>query len=353
MVQNPRHDRYIVFGIGARTSTGLHADSSAIAVYAGVSGVAEHPYMVDKAGDPFMVGIDPTLMEHNRIERMFILAASALTEVVDQIPLTPETGLMIYLGLPELGMYFDRLQAESLCQRLETYLSAICRPTLVPVIEGNTAAIVAMQQALHEMQKGSLNYCVIGGVDSFLDPDILESMDDAGNVASTSNRWGFPPGEGAAMLAICNSKFAQQKNFLPLAYIVSIGMSYEQNRMGTDTICTGEGLAKAMQEASSAAGGQITKQYCDINGERYREDEFSYAILRVPSFIFVNAVDYVAPADCWGHTGAATGALLALLAIVCCRRGFSVGEWPMIWCGSNNGRRAAMVLHLLEGEIKC
>lgn len=351
MARNPRSDQTVVIGLGARTPIGLQADSSAIAAFAGISGLTEHPFMVDKVGDPFMVGIDQTLMEHDRIERMFILAASALKEVVDLIPLTPDTGLTIYLGLPELGTYFDQRAAEFLCQRLETFISTTCRPVLIPVPEGNAAAIVAMQQALSEMQKGSFDYCVVGGVDSFLDADILESMDNAGCVASASNRWGFPPGEGAAMLAICNAAFAQRNGLPPIAYVASVGISYEQNRIGTDTICTGEGLAKAMQTAAATAGAQITKQYCDINGERYREDEFSYAILRVPSSTFANAVDYIAPADCWGHTGAATGALLALIPISCHRRGFAVGDWPMVWCGSNNGRRAAMVFQLPGGEV--
>lgn len=350
MARNLQADQNIVIGLGARTPTGLRADSSSISAYTGISGITEHPYMIDKAGDPFMVGIDLTLNEHSRTERMFILAASALMEVIDLIPLVPESRLTVYLGLPELGLHFDQREAEILCQRLEAHVSVSCHSVMIPVAEGNSAAILAMQHALNEMCKGTLDYCIVGGVDSLLDSDILESMDDASIVASESNLWGFPPGEGAAMLAICSSKFAQQNCLTPLASIASVGISNEPNCIGTDTICTGEGLAKAMSEAAAAAGNQITKQYCDINGERYREDEFSYAILRVHSSIFANAVDYVTPADCWGHTGAATGALLALLSIYCHRRGFVVGDWPMIWCGSNNGRRTAMVLHLLHGE---
>jgi 3-oxoacyl-[acyl-carrier-protein] synthase-1 len=341
----------VVIGLGARTPTGLQADSSAIATYAGISGITEHPYMVDKAGDPFMVSMDQTLNEHGRIERMFALAASALEEVVSSMPVAPEESLSIYLGLPELGEFFAQSMVDALCQRLETHLLSVCRPVVIPVPEGNASAILAMQQAISAMGNGVFDCCIVGGVDCLLDPDILEPMDDAGSIASATNRWGFPPGEGAAMLAICSREFAQQKCASPIASIVSLGIAYEPNSIEADAICTGQGLAKAMREAVTVAGVPITKQYCDINGERYREDEFSYAILRLPSSFFVNAADYLAPADCWGHTGAATGALLALLSLSCHRRCFDTGNWPMIWCGSNNGHRAAMVLHLFSGEI--
>jgi 3-oxoacyl-[acyl-carrier-protein] synthase-1 len=350
--RNSQADQDIIAGLGARTPTGLKADASAIAVYAGISGIVEHPYMVDKAGDSFMVGIDQTLEEHDRNERMYFLAKSALEEVIKTMPLSPEIRLSVYLGLPELGTHFDQRAVDTLCQRLTVHLSATCRPVLRPVPEGNAAFILALQHALNDMRRGIVDQCIVGGVDSLLDPDILEPMDEAGRIASASNRWGCPPGEGAAMLAVCNASFARQNSLSPLASIASIGISHEPNQINSDTICTGEGLAKAMIEANNGVEEQITKQYCDINGERYREDEFSYAILRVPSSTFVNAIDYVAPADCWGHTGAATAALLALLPVSCSRRGFVTGNWPMIWCGSESGLRAAMILHIFERETK-
>ena len=70
------------------------------------------------------------------------------------------------------------------------------------------------------------------------------------------------------MLAVCSRKFSQQQGISPIASIASIGISRESNAIGTDTICTGQGLAKAMNAAVTTAGAQINKQYCDINGER-------------------------------------------------------------------------------------
>jgi hypothetical protein len=48
----------------------------------------------------------------------------------------------------------------------------------------------------------------------------------------------------------------------------------------------------------------------------------------------------------WGQCGAAGAAMFATLPIVAHARGYSPGAWPMVWSGSENGRRAALVLHL-------
>ncbi|MCK4857539.1 MAG: hypothetical protein KAT58_06200 [candidate division Zixibacteria bacterium] len=310
----------------------------------------EHPYMVDKSGEPFMVAMDSTLEDHNRHERIFVLARSALLEVLEKIPSTSATTLPIYLGLPEFGPFYSQHHAHALCQRLAAEVSWRCKPQIVPVTEGDAAGLAAMERAVAGISDGMFQCCIVGGVDSFLDPDILESLDDVCRVASIANRWGFPPGEGAGMLAVCSPEFARVSCLHILGWVVSLASTVEKNPINTKTICLGTGLAKVMQKAAGVAGNQVTKQYCDINGERYREHEFSYAILRVPPPTFVNSLDYVSPVDCWGHNGAATGPLLSLLPLVCHNLGFSPGQWPMVWCGSENGRRGAMVLHLQSGD---
>jgi 3-oxoacyl-[acyl-carrier-protein] synthase-1 len=89
----------------------------------------------------------------------------------------------------------------------------------------------------------------------------------------------------------------------------------------------------------------ITATYCDLNGQRYRNEEFVYALLRTQES-FVDAHDYECPADCWGDVGAASGPLFASLAIRANERGYSKGRFPLAWAGSNAGYRSAMVLEL-------
>jgi len=338
-----------IVALGARTPLGLRAGPSAAAVRAGVTRLVEHPTMVDRMGDPFRVCMDATLTATDRLARMEALAVGALAEVLEAVPHAPKQPLTILLGVPEPGDVPTAL-IQRLCQRIAARASEWCQAHIVPVPEGNASVIVALERALAAIADRTLECCIVGGVDSWIDPDVLEALDADRRTISVTNRWGVPPGEGAAMLAVCSAAFARQSGLRPRAWVASAVTTVESNRARTDTVCIGEGLGAALTAAAGRAGAAITKQYCDLDGDRYREHEMSFAIMRAPAAAFVNAVDYVAPADCWGSVGAATGAMLAILPVLHHERGASPGAWPMIWCGSDNGRRGALVLHLEEGR---
>lgn len=334
-----------IVAIGARTPLGLRARPSAMAAHAGIARLAEHPYMVDRRGDPLVVAMDSTLDAHPWAERMFVLAKSALDEVTEALPLAKDAPLPLFLGLPELGRFFTEADATALCRRLaQQFGRAVLQP--FAVADGNAAPIVALERALAGVRAGTFPIAIVGGVESYLDPARLDALDAASRISARTIRWGFHPGEGAAMLAVCKGSFAAQARLPVLAWIAGTKVTAEPAAMHVDAICTGVGLAAALGGAAAAAGVSVTKQYCDIDGERYREHEFSFAILRVAPAAFVDAVDYVAPANLWGQCGAAGAAMLATIPIVTHARGWSPGPWPMVWCGSEGGRRGAIVLHL-------
>lgn len=335
-----------IVGLGARTPVGLRAVTSAAAIRAGLTRLAEHPYMVDLSGDPLVVAMDRTIQEPLYIERMIRLARSALLEAMEGLPLELHQPLPVYLGLPQFDRFFSEHDSNALCRRLVTEPGTVpLRP--VPVPEGNAAGVVALERATADLLGGVFACCLVVGVDSFLDPDRLDALDNERRIIARAARWGFSPGEGAGALAVCTDTFARTHRLPVLAWIAGLASAMEPSPMHTQGVCTGEGLARVMLAAASQAGVRVTKQYCDINGERYREHEQSHAILRVPQ-TFVDAVDYLAPASSWGHVGAASIPLLTILPILAHTRGFSPGPWPIIWSGSESGLRGALVLRLPE-----
>jgi 3-oxoacyl-[acyl-carrier-protein] synthase-1 len=338
--------RACIVALGARTSVGRTAPTSAAAVLAGITSLSDHPTMVDGAGDPFRLCMDPTLVARDRPARLLELAASALDEVIAPLPRAPTTSLPILLALPEPSEHLPPIAVDRLCQQLAGPLAQRFQPRVLAIQEGNAAGMVALERAITAITDGTTECCIVGGVDSWIDADLLDRLDAGGRTLSVTHRWGFPPGEGAAMLAVCTPVYARRFGLPIRAWIASVVTDHEPKRMHTETINLGEALARVLAKSSAAAGTSITKQYCDLDGERYLEHEFSYAILRVPAPAFLNSVDYVAPADCWGNVGAATATMLTTLPILHHERGFSPGAWPMVWCGSEGGRRGAAVLHL-------
>jgi 3-oxoacyl-[acyl-carrier-protein] synthase I len=305
--------------------------------------------MLDSAGEPFKVALDPTLLAGSRAQRMSALASSALSEVLSQVPVNSrQARIPVFLGAPEFGSYFSREDQRSLCAAIASSVAALGQVDLYVTPEGNAAGVVAFQQAVAAIENGHTDCCAVGGVDSFIDADVLEHLDACGRLSCSGRRWGIQAGEGAGMLLLCSHAFSAQNRLRALSRVDGVALGQEEFHLQSRGVCVGVGLADVMSRAAGGSG-RVTKQFCDIDGERYREHEFSYAILRVPESTFVNAVDYVAPADCWGSVGAATAPLLMTLAIVCHDRGASPGPRPMIWCGSDNGRRGAIVLRLSEG----
>jgi 3-oxoacyl-[acyl-carrier-protein] synthase-1 len=122
----------------------------------------------------------------------------------------------------------------------------------------------------------------------------------------------------------------------------------EQNLIKTDDICIGKGLSEAVAQVSSALKlpeEKIDATYCDLNGESYRSEEFAFTALRTQA-AFVDSLDNITPADCWGDMGAASGPLFAILAVASSQRGYAKGPRSLLWTGSEGGQRSATLLHL-------
>lgn len=326
---------------------GLRAETSAIAAHAGIMRITEHPFMVDRAGDPYRVAMVRSIKAADRAERLFELAAPALEEALEPLPTKPGAQLPVFLGLPELGPGFTQADADILCRRLATHVVDRCAAEVVGIPDGNAAGVVALERAraIASSPQGA-QYFIVGGVDSWMHPDLLQRLDDGGRLKSITNRWGFPPGEGAAMLGMCTNTVGRQSGSKVLGMVHATAVATESASMGVEAICTGEALATVVRTTAQQAGGKITLQLCDMDGDRYREHEYSHALMRVHPDLFLNAIDYVAPAGAWGQVGAATAPLLMTLAVAREARGFPCGPWPMIWCGSENGRRGAVVLNV-------
>src|SRR4029079_12417749 len=117
------------------------------------------------------------------------------------------------------------------------------------------------------------------------------------------------------------------------------------NRIKTDTVCVGTGLTKVFRRVLPAlpSGARINTVLCDQNGEAYRADEYGFSLLRTNKF-FVDGSDFIAPADCWGDVGAASGPLFIALAATAARKGYARGPWTLAWTSSEAGERSSALI---------
>lgn len=146
-----------IVGVGARTPLGLNAPASAAAVRAAIGAIGEHPYFVDKAGEPICVTMDSLLSpDVDGVDRIHALALPAMLEAL--APLGPLEGIATpvptFIGLPELRPGRPVNLDIDLAHRLENELPV--RTTMIP--KGHSAGLMAMEEAWRTIQSGQAEF---------------------------------------------------------------------------------------------------------------------------------------------------------------------------------------------------
>jgi 3-oxoacyl-[acyl-carrier-protein] synthase I len=337
-----------IIGCGARTPLGFDRRSSAAAVRAGISVIAEHPFMVDRFGEPMKVtrdaGLDPGLAGPERLLALAIPAAREALAPLEGAGIVPSVSMMVSLGEQRPGQ--DRHTGATVTAGLSDALhGTIGIERQLHWMGGHAGGIVAMEVGRQLLAEGRAEMVLAGGVDSYLPRDTLEWLDDNEQLHSEGNIYGFCPGEAAGFVLMAPMETARRLGVAPLLALVSVGSGIEKNLIKTEDICLGDGLSAAFRTAAEPLrkAETIDRIICDMNGERYRGNEYGFAVLKA-SGLFKDAAAFEAPTDCWGDVGAAGGPLYVSLVVEAEARGYSKGPLSMIWASSEGGRRAAAIL---------
>jgi len=328
-----------IIGHGARTPLGLDCRASAAAVRAGISAIADHPFMIDRFGLPMKVTRDAELDPGRPCaERIAALAEAAAQEALAGRARAMKLALVLNLGEPRPGLP-EGTSAE-VAERLRAVLEL--DGPVHHAMQGHAGGIVAIEAAGRLLDPGRVEAVLVGGAESYLDGDTLEWLDEQERLHSENNIYGFCPGEGATFVLL--AKHGQDAS----VEIAATGFGREANLIGTEDICLGEGLGAAF---AALGDGPVDRVLCDMNGERYRGNEYGFAVLRARA-LFRDAAGFETPADCWGDLGAASGPLFACLAIEAEARGYAKGPRTLIWASSEGGQRGAALLRG-PGRAQC
>ncbi|HEX5745116.1 MAG TPA: hypothetical protein VFZ09_02670 [Archangium sp.] len=338
----------MIAGLGARTPVGTSAPMSAASVRAGIVRFAEHPFMVDGAGAPMVVSaasyVPATVLG---LERYLALAVPAMMEALEPLAqvLPSLRPVPVALGLPlERSELPPRSQVASRLEAaLEGPLEGRVRISRVHSA-GHAAGLLALQTAAEWLNQGA-ELCLVGGVESYIEPEILEWLDRREQLKSQTHRWGFVPGEAAAFCLVASERVMSRYGLRPLARVTAVASAIEQDRPDTGRVCTGIGLTRALQGALAAlpSGAKVDHVFGDLNGERSRADEYGFSIARLGER-FVDATEVCTPADCWGDVGAASGPLFVNLAVAARLRRYARGPWSLLWTSSESGDRCAALV---------
>jgi 3-oxoacyl-[acyl-carrier-protein] synthase I len=340
--------------MGACTAIGRSVWSSAAAARAAVCGFTEHPSMIDRAGEPMLIArapwIDPSL---SFVERVCGLLLPAVNEAMSGISrvIAHDSKVGCVLALPGVRPGRDADLDGKLRARLsESFGGRLLG--LTSYEDGHAAGFRALDAASIGLSSGSLDACVVAGVDSYLTSETLEwleACDQLHGAGLHNNAWGFIPGEAAAAIVLSTEPLVARFGLRSYGHVVGIGLGDETNLIKTDSVCIGDGLTRAFRGALEhvAADEVIDDVFCDLNGETYRADEYGFAALRTKTR-FRAATDFVAPADCWGDIGAAGATLHMCLGLIAHAKMYAHGPLSLSCGSSETGTRGAAVVRAAE-----
>lgn len=344
-------DPLYVVSHGARTPLGTRAAPSAAALRAGISRIKELPQLRDRQGNPMYVSLDGLLpIETMGASRLTAIAQSALHEACE-LPSDRHARLQVplLLALPEPRPGVTRSRLDVVAQELRGTAASVDITRVEVFAEGHAAGFMALARAAQLIEQG-LPACLVGGVDSYYDPDTLDWLDADKRLAGGDARSAFIAGEGAAFVMVMSPAAAKSLQLLPLAQLLAVAIGQEHKPIDGPIPRVGEGLTQTIRAAIEALPADIQHidaVICDINGERHRGEEWGFVCLRLGQY-FRDPTRYRSPADTWGDMGAASCPLFVSLVIEAAARGYAKGERTLLWSGSDGGRRGAAVLEAKE-----
>jgi 3-oxoacyl-[acyl-carrier-protein] synthase-1 len=347
----PKSDIAIV-GVGARTHTGLTALQATLAIRANKM-VPRESHIVDAAGNPVGTCRLPSIADNVQgFERFVALGVPALVQAThhwlafERRRSQQPRPLPLIVALPSaFRPGFDRRLRNELILALGDRAGIPIDPKrslLVTKCRGG--GVEAFDLALGKLRSGAEEAVVVGGIDSWFDPDVLEYLEAERRLHGPDCENGFLPGEGAAFVVLTTRSRASSVH--RWGQLLSAATELEPRPYGSEEPCHALGMSMALKRATEPTGPKsrrIPWQLTDVHNERHRVDEWQIARLRAFQ-AFTDDVIHDQPLLRAGDLGAASAAFLAVYACVSWSTQCAPGDCALVAAHSDGAERGAMVL---------
>ena len=158
-------------------------------------------------------------------------------------------------------------------------------------------------------------------------------------VAGRRLAFGVRARRGSSFVALMRDEDARRLEVPEGPEVLGVGIASEARLIKSDDTCLGEGLTAAVGRAIASLQSPteiVDDVHCDINGERYRAEEWGFVALRLGD-AFRDATVYKTPVQGCGDLGAATGAVNLIRCTQAWRRGYAKGPRALAWGSSEGG----------------
>ena len=239
------------------------------------------------------------------------------------------------------------LDSPRVCAALRRFtdISVIDR-NVVLVNDGHASFVRAVHEAMHQLEAGRLDYCVVGAADSLLDTGSLQYLFDQQRLKTSDNAVGMQPGEAGAFFLLEPLPSAKRHDAAILGVIASRSLGFDELHFHSKKPPDGRGLTQVINMLSGESESQGPRWLIsDNNGEPYRAIEWGDAWTHIvgdhPDFQTAT-VSY--PALSFGDTRMASGAVALCMALRGFAGGYAPAQQAIILSSSDHGSRGGLLV---------
>lgn len=337
-----------LIGAGMVTAVGSTALSSCAAIRSGLAGFREVPYTDIQNAPVVGAPVQFIRSEFKGFHRLVDLAAPALIECAALIPSDEIAATALLLCVADASrppLYpNDRLFLRSLQER--TGLSFSSQSHVIPA--GALSGVIALERAQIILATAAARYCIIGGVDTYLDSPHIRWLQRSQRLKRPNNPDGLIPGEAAGFVALGDT---DPSSSAPVR-VVGIGLVDSRRTAAIDGAVRGTDITSAMRtslERAGVADKEIAFEVTDMTGERDQGVDHAIAVTRT----FTESrprLHYWHPAMSLGTVGAAALPCAMGLVWASAVGSYAPGSYAMCVSVSEQFGKGAAVLHIANGR---
>lgn len=231
------------------------------------------------------------------------------------------------------------------------------------IFEGRVGTITALREAKQMLDGGAVDACLLGAIDTLLDPVRLRALSAEDLVKTVDQPAGLMPGEAACFAVLQRSSGAQSppgrtagvlsepirvSPHRPKEAAAGPGSAPPEPIQEKEPApATGEALGNAMLQAlerGKAGPAQAGTIFSDLNGEEVRAADLGHALVRTRPRYDLRRWKLEIPALSFGDTGAAGTLLAAGLALRAFARGYAPDDTCLLLVSSDTEESGAVVL---------
>lgn len=305
-------------------------------------------HLVDRAGEPIATARLASIGDHVLgLDRLVALGGPALRQAAHPWIAAhgTEAALPVVVAATESTRPgLDARLAGELVPRLAANAGVSLDAARSSVVLGGRAGGVdAVERAIARLDAGA-PAVLVGGVDSWFDPDALEALDADLRLHGRATENGFVPGEGAGFALLVRPDARAPS--APLARVITAATDDEPAPFGSADPCLAAGLTRAASRAVSPLGaraGRVGWALTDVVDERHRVDEWAFVAARIARALARDAV-HDQPALVTGDLGAATVGVAIAIAATRWATACAPSDVALLSASSDGPRRGAIVL---------